>query len=138
VKREKKRSYDDFSPSDLEARIAEMDRACEASEAAERDLALGQKALLEGQVKLREARGILGKAPDRGSLASKFQVVLRVSEVMHTRMQSLARREGRLLQDIFFDAISREVDRLERKAMVEVSAEGREALAKYRKGRRRP
>lgn len=127
----------DLSPSELEARFADLVKKGNSPDPEEAEKARSEHANLAADIRYREARNTSSKADDAGKDASRWTVTLRVSSSLFSRLEGLSRHEGRLLQEIFLDAILREADRLERKSMVEHAGEGRASLIQYRRNRRK-
>lgn len=135
--RRRPESFSEPLLSELEARLAALETLCASEDPVAASEARGKHALLKAEVKFREAREKVTVAEVAGQDAGRYAVTLTVSSTCFARLESLARCEGRLLQEIVREAVLKEADRLERKAMVDASGEGRVGLSRYRKARRK-
>jgi hypothetical protein len=127
----------DASPEELEKKLEELSKGSLSKDPEEAERAQSSYANLAADIRYRESRASDSKAEDSGKDAGRWAVTLRVSSSLFSRLEGLSRHEGRLLQDIFSDAMLREADRLERKSMMDNLHEGRAELIRYRRDRRK-
>jgi hypothetical protein len=127
----------DLSDLELEVSLKAVLERCQSTDENEKREAEARHSILSGELEYRAARVRDVSPGESGKQAERLMLSMAVSKALFTRLEGIARMEGRILPDIFRDAVLREADRLERKAMIDRPGEGRKGLIKYKRDRKK-